>query len=614
MGLLNILNNKIKQDNLRVSLRKITDSSISKASSKNIIDPEDVIKWLMTQPNAYGKLYLENVALQYMHALRVAPKKFEISDVAINRNVFTCKTPDELKDFWDTCKAAPNYKQVNMGTSGAFSAGMNCLLKYLKHLYVYEKQTTLHKAGVPAKQKKAIIERLTSLLKAHYSNGYRINSPIEMTRLRGFAAAEYGEELKLSDDELKRYIRSCGIELNNKVFIVSAETKERLKTIANDYFESGAQAIFYEEFFNKNEKWLIEASVVTEDILLRVFAWIYLEMAFTKIFFGTTHDTVETVIKNEICRIWGDGVLINYNQITERLSYIPFARIKHTLASNQEFIWNSEGTYTHVNKVIISKDEKEAVSRAAKKGCAVYGYVSVNNLPLLEIAERNYELSVSAIQSAVYSICLSDEYDKKGKIIVKKGKTLNALEIMKAYCVNLDKCTLDDLLQYEEEITGEIRRFLSMEAAFSTMVRIDKATFVADKYIAFNKTKVDKAISKFVTGDYLPLKSFTTFGAFPDCGQRWNLFLLESYCRRFSKQFRFDTPSVNSQNAGAVVRKSCELSYTEIMADAVIHAKIPLSEERIAVFLFEAGYTGRSASAKVNVVIETAKALQRRKV
>jgi predicted RNA-binding protein YlqC (UPF0109 family) len=435
-----------------------------------------------------------------------------------------------------------------------------------------------------------------------------------MTRLRAFAAVECGEELELSDDELKWYIRSCGIESNNKMFIVSAKIKERIKTIANDYFESGAQAIFYEEFFNKNEKWLIEASVVTEDILLRVFAQIYQEMVFTKTFFGITQDTVETAIKNEIFRIWGDSVLVNYNQIAERLTYIPFTRIKHTFASNREFIWNSEETYTHVNKVIITQDEKEAVSRAVKKECAVHGYASMSNLPLREITERNHELSVSAIQSAVYSICLSDEYDKKGKIITKKGKALNALEIMKMYCLSLDKCKLDDLLQYEEEITGEVHRFLPMGAAFSTMVRVDKGTFVADKYLAFNKAQVDRAIAKFVTGDYLPLKSFTTFGTFPDCGQRWNLFLLESYCRRFSKQFRFDTPSVNSRNAGAVIRKNCGLSYTEIMADAVTHAKIPLKEERVANFLFEAGFTGRSARTKVNEVIEAAKVLQGRKV
>jgi len=124
---------------------------------------------------------------------------------------------------------------------------------------------------------------------------------------------------------------------------------------------------------------------------------------------------------------------------------------------------------------------------------------------------------------------------------------------------------------------------------------------------------IDEVIELFVKGDYLPLKSFTTFGAFPDCGQEWNLFLLESYCRRFSRRFRFDTPSVNSRNAGAVIRKSCRLNYTEIMIDAVANADIPLKSTVVGRFLHENGYTGRSTTAKVGEIIDKAKAIRKRR-
>lgn len=43
------------------------------------INPEDVIAWLITQPNAYGTLYLENVVRQYMGALRTAPAKLRVA-------------------------------------------------------------------------------------------------------------------------------------------------------------------------------------------------------------------------------------------------------------------------------------------------------------------------------------------------------------------------------------------------------------------------------------------------------------------------------------------------------------------------------------------------------
>jgi len=167
---------------------------------------------------------------------------------------------------------------------------------------------------------------------------------------------------------------------------------------------------------------------------------------------------------------------------------------------------------------------------------------------------------------------------------------------MKNYCQTVDKCSLDDLLAYEKELTGEVHRWIPMEAGNTVLVRIDKDTYVADRHVHFNADVIDEAIGRFVKEDYLPLKSFTTFGAFPDCGQTWNLFLLESYCRRFSRKFRFDTPSVNSRNAGAIIRKSCRMDYTQVMTGAVANADLPLKNIAVGKFLYESGYTGRSTT------------------
>ena len=111
-----------------------TTINVSKNVSNNAIDSEGVIAWLVTQPNANGTLYLENVVRQYMGALRSAPAKLKLPAEFDVRGVFTCHTPDELNAYWAIFRAAPNYKQVNSGTSGMFSAGMGCYMRYLKHL------------------------------------------------------------------------------------------------------------------------------------------------------------------------------------------------------------------------------------------------------------------------------------------------------------------------------------------------------------------------------------------------------------------------------------------------------------------------------------------------
>lgn len=587
------------------------------------INPDDVVAWLLTQPNANGTLYLENVARQYMSVLRSAPAKFQ-SITLENRNVFNCHSVVELNALWDAFKAASNYKQVNAGTSGAFSAGMGCLSRYLAYL---AKKTIEHRpreyqtdseGETPSFDLRrndfaqTVVNELTSLLAVRFTNGFRIDSPIEMARLRSFVAEDLGEEISLSDEDLKSYIVSCGTTYNGKVYAVSAQVKEQIKELAEDYFADGARAIFFAEFYTKNENWLFGASVVSEDMLVCILRKLFPKLSFTQTYFGYTDVSIFAALESEILRVWDDDVLLTYTQLAERLQYIPLDRIKYALGQNSDFIWSNVETFSHVSRIDITDEEREAIREVAAKECNVRGYASITDLPFGEIEERNYELSITAVHNAIYRICLLDKFDKKGKIITRKGDVFDALTIIKEYCRTIDKCSLDDLLNFEKELTGEVHRWIPMEAGNTTLVRIDKDTYVADKYVHFNADVIDESIGLFVKGDYLPLKSFTTFGAFPDCGQEWNLFLLEGYCRRFSRKFRFDTPSVNSRNAGTVIRKSCGLNYTEIMIDAVAKADIPLKDSAVGKFLYENGYTGRSTTTKVGEIIDKARAIRER--
>ncbi|GHU63484.1 hypothetical protein AGMMS49983_07030 [Clostridia bacterium] len=458
-----------------------------------------------------------------------------------------------------------------------------------------------------------VVEQLTDVLSVHFANGYRLNSPIEMTRFRSFAAEDLKEELALSDEELTAYITACGITYEGKVYAVSAETRERVTELAESYFSDGAQAIFFSEFYAKNEDWLFDASVVSEKMLTDIIRRLFPELSFTQTYFGYTNASVFATLESEILRVWNGDVLLTYDQIAERLRYVPLDRIKYALCQNGDFIWSSVETFSHISRIEITYDERETIRATTVRKCNARGYVSITDLPFGEIEERNYELSLTAVHNAVYRICLSDKFDKKGKIVTRKGDVFDALTIMKEYCRAIEKCSLDDLLNYEKELTGEVHRWIPMEAGNTILVRIDKEHYVGDRFVRFDSNLIDDAIELVVKGDYLPLKSFTTFGVFPDCGQTWNLFLLESYCRRFSRRFRFDTPSVNSRNAGAVIRRSCLMSYTQVMTNAVANADILLTEAHVGRFLCDSGYTGRSTTAQAPEIIEKAKAIRERR-
>lgn len=721
-----------------ITTEDVARGSVAKGERKDELlkpmNPDDVITWLVTQPNAHGTLYLENVVRSYIRALRSAPPKLDLS--IKNRDVFSCHTVTELDELWDAFKSASNYKAVNSVTSGSFSAGLAVYRRYLEHLsthaedinsnnlgffsqtnngrdatvfvvatgmddeYLYglrdefgkyirqqhpewaDSTVDMHKSDAyflrnndlgmgltealtnedalfAARDKirdylrdvnkvgnpengangylrtlrifkeflsahsdsvatltkdnfdLAVIDKVADVISMRFANGFRLNSSIELSRFRTFYTNELGEEISLSDEELNKYIVASGTTFDGKVYSVLSKTKEKIKGFVENYFAGGAQVIFYAEFYAKNESWLFDESVISEDMLVGILREVFPKLSFTQTYFGYTTESVFNVLESEILRVWGDDVLLTYEQLAGRLEYIPIERIKYALGQNADFIWNNTGEFTHVSKINISADETAEIMRFVDTEIRTHKYASIAYAPLGEIPEKNYVLTVTAIHNAVYHICLSCNYEQHGKIITRKGDGIDAKSIMEEYCRTLDRCTLDDLLEFEKDLTGECHRWIPMEAGYATMVRTDENAFVAERYVDFDKSAVDKAIDQFVNGgEYTPLRAVTTFSIFPHCGQAWNLFLLESYCRRFSDNFRFEVLSVNSTNAGVIVRKHSRLTYFDIIADAVAKSGISLDEKTVLNFLATSGYTSQRRYAKIVELLKQATALR----
>lgn len=580
------------------------------------IDPEDVISWLITQPNAKGTLNLEHVVRQYMRSLRSAPMKLSSSTLE-SRDVFACRTVSELDKLWSTFKTAQNYKKVNNATSGMFSAGLGVYRRYLENIADNDNQSVASQLVKAEKQETPPFssEILLKTLGNHFQNGFRSNSPIEMRRLRRFIMEDYGEEVMLSDEDIDKSILSFGTIFEGKVYILQADANERIKRVIDSAIKEGVEIIFYSAFYAQNEDWLFPASIISEEMLRNLVMSLYPRFIHKKkyLVFEVRSENELAKMECELFRVWGTDVLLSYEQLSERLPYIPIDTIKYTLTQSRDFIWNAEGVYTHTSKVDITDEEYTTIADFVETAYFKDGYASLSDIALGEIAEHNYELSLTAIHNAVFAIVLTDKYDKRGKIIVRKGDRLNALSVMKEHCRSLEKCSLRDLLDFERELTGEIHRWIPMEAGYAIMIRADKDTFLAEKYVRFSVLEIDNVLDQFVAGNYLPLRRITTFSMFPDCRQTWNLFLLESYCRRYSEQFRFEVLSVNSKNAGVIVRKNFTLSCIEIMADAVAVSNVVLEKTAIEDFLYSNSYIGRRSYAKTNELIELANVIRRRR-
>ncbi|WP_373325578.1 hypothetical protein [Sporomusa paucivorans] len=465
----------------------------------------------------------------------------------------------------------------------------------------------------PQKVRDEELEAINIGLVGKYSNGFRYDSQIELNKLRRYVLESCDIDLAFSDAELSNIAKSCGTIFEGKVYVVNTVTQEKIRSLSECYFGNGGQAIFYEEFFSKHNGWLIESSVVSEEMLTVLFRRLFPQYSFTPTYFGTLSDSINSVIVSEMLRVWDYDILLNYDELSERLAYIPRYRIEFALGQNREFVWNSTETFTHTSKVDISDGEKASIYAMVTKACNIKRFVSFVDLQLDDIVKRNTELTETAIHTAVYQICLVDDYERSGKIITRRGDGLSALEIITAHCRTLDRVTLQELLDLEKELTGKVHRWGPMQAGYDAMVRISEDVYIAEKYINFNILEIDAAIENFMTDEYIPLRSVTTFALFPHCGQPWNLFLLESYTRRFSVNFRFATPSVNNKNAGCIVRKHSKLTYNDIMVDVILKANVPLTVDDVIDYLFNNGYRGSRQKAKVSELINIAKQLRKRR-
>lgn len=461
-----------------------------------------------------------------------------------------------------------------------------------------------------------VLKAVSEVLLTHFPNGFRIDSPIELMRFRSYAAVDSIDPIQLVDEDLEKAIRLCGTLFEGKVYVVGKETERRLSETVDAAVVGGVEVVFYSSFYARHENWLFAGSVISEVMLKDMVQTLYPAYRHKVNYFSTTRNNGAEMpmIQSEILRVWNGDILLNYEQISARLPYIPLEKIKHVLAWNGDFIWNSPEVYTHIGMVDVSAEERADIADYVAAACRKAGFAALSDVPLGKIAEHNNELSHTALHAAVFAMVLSGKYEKRGKIITRKGDTLDALTILIDHCRSIDKCSFQDLIDLEQDLTGDTYPWIALEAGCAVLVRTAEDAFVAEKYVHFDVDGIDATLDLFVTGEYLPLKSVTTFATFPHCGQVWNLFLLESYCRRFSRRFRFDGLTMNSRNAGAIIRKSCGLAYAEIMADAAAASSVELKKTEVIEFLRTHGYIGRRLYARTGELIDQAKTLRERRV
>lgn len=440
----------------------------------------------------------------------------------------------------------------------------------------------------------------TSILAERFPNGIRPNSVIDTNKLKSYIHEITGKDTNV---DIPAVLNIIGLHHGDKVYVVPTDGKEKLSGLIDQLIVENNRLFYYDEFYNAHADLLLSMNIFSSELMKTVLMDTKPTLYYARSYFSTLPGLTG---ESEVLGCFQNAVCMSYDQFHDRLPYIPLDKIRQILAFNNHFIWVSTGIYTHVSRMVIDDNELAGAKQRIEEEINNRGYASLTFFEISESLGLNPELSETAVRNGLYQTYLADRYEKRGNIITQKGAVLNLSAVLQDFCMAHARLTLSELLDFEKEINGRATS-QSLYAINDTMIRLDKDTFIADSEITFDVEATDCALALFVHTDVVSLRSVTSFSTFPYIDvYPWNWYLLESYCRRFSKQFMYQCLSVNSRNVGAIYRKSAGfLDYTAVMAAAVAQADIKLEPSDVGDFLFERGYIAHRTSAVQEV---TAKA------
>lgn len=421
---------------------------------------------------------------------------------------------------------------------------------------------------------------ILDVIARYFPNGFQLDSIIDRKKL--FRLHKEEIEKGIPDGfNIKALLDSCGIAVGKKVYILSEEVKNEIRSTINSLFAAGNNVLFYNLLLNLP---IFEKCHIYEESTLKEVVHMLLPNAVYEKHYMCSHYGISVL--QEIVDAYGRDIKLTYSQIQKRKPYMDLDAIKRELSYSDKFVWDENETYAQAHLIELADTDILEIQSNFLPGVESRGFATMLHLPLADSCALNPGVSYYAIREVMYLRHMSEKYSKNGLIVTKNGETKTSYEVLCEYCCSLEKATLEEINHYGQALLGNQPTTI-VSAAIYNMVRVDRTTFVKDVAIEFDVDAIDRAIEQFVGTKIIPLKNITSFTAFPDVeGYSWNLYMLDCFLRRFSKKFSMNGSPAQTNTVGAVCPKEIRFdSYTDAMAYAVVQDGVEISENAISDYL-----------------------------
>lgn len=415
-----------------------------------------------------------------------------------------------------------------------------------------------------------------------FPNGIRPDSIIDQKKLIRLYEEERGDTIPANID-IEMLMNSAGIAVGKKVYVLSKELESEIQATINCLFASRNNVLFYDLLLKLP---IFEKSHIYEATTLKAVAGMLLPSAVYEKHYMCSRPGLSVL--TEIEEAYGDDLKLTYAQILERKPYIDIDSIKQELSRSDRFVWDESGTYVQARLIHLADIDVRKIQDVFLPEVDRAGFASMLWLSLSESCALNPCVSYYAVREALYYRHIAGEYTKNGLIVTRVGETKTSIEVLCGLYRSLERATLEEINSYGKALLGNQPTTI-ISAAIYHMVRIDRTTFVNEGAVTFDVDAIDRAVEQFVGTKVIPLINITSFTAFPEVeGYPWNLYMLDCYLRRFSKEFAINGDPAQTNIVGAVSPKSLKFeNYTDAMAYAAVQDGIEISESAISDYLLK---------------------------
>lgn len=534
---------------------------------------------------------------------------------------------EDASQIYDQLFGISEFYEYNKQQHNRFSAAFRKFIEYrsggspasLKPSqparFAIEKMPTRRQENDP------VLIRYKELLDKYFQKGFRMESSLDMKKLRRFYQEQYGAELSDEDDLVCQGISSVTILHDGKAYLpdsmLSQEKKEKLLQYIEDRFSSGCDAIYYGALFTEFEEAFQGERIYTPEMLKTYLSYINKGNYVLQRSYLAKDYTVQMNPEDDIREYLKEAAgPVEVKRLAAELSYIPEQKIKFALSTNSDFIWNTTGEYFYEDCVHFSYSELEWISQFILDGIEERDFVTGNELVeaveahFSDIKEMYQWISPVGMRNVI-GYKLNDRFSFNGNIISKYGEDLSMAEVYAKYCRKHSRFTLDELNVLKQELGSTIY----FDEIYANSLRISQNEFVSQDMAQFDVEATDEAIGRICTGQYMSLQEIRDFGTFPYAGYPWNEYLLEHFVANYSQKFMLLHIGFSANVcAGAIVKQASSFKdFNDLLVDILANSNIVLDEDPALEYLRQQGYIARRRYSDIGRIVTEAKVVRSKK-